>query len=178
MSEKRIVFIGGIHGVGKSTVCQNICGQGDIKYLSASDLLKWTEINEDPKNKMVLNIEDTQKRLLNGLEVSVQKDVNYLLDGHYCLLNKDAEISRIPLTLFRSINPNMLCLVTGDVAEIKNNIENRDKREYDLNLLKHLQDEEIHYAGLIALDLNIRLVFGTKENFQCIQESINDILPK
>jgi adenylate kinase len=103
-------------------VCQDICATGDIEHLSASDLLKWTEINEDPKNKKVKDINDTQTRLLHGLNNTIQKDVNYLLDGHFCLLNKDAEISRIPLSLFRSINPIMLCLVTGNVETTGNMI--------------------------------------------------------
>lgn len=172
---KNIVFIGGIHGVGKSTVCQNICAKGDIKHLSASDLLKWVEINTDPKNKKVKDIEDTQQRLLRGLNETVQMNTNYLLDGHFCLFNKHVEVSRIPISLFRSINPVMLCLVTGNVADIKNNIEQRDNRQYDLDLLTQMQEEEIQHATFIASDLGIKLILGTKQDFKHIQESINDI---
>ena len=47
----KIAFIGGIHGVGKSTVCKHICRDLKIEYLSASELLKWKDLNEDAQNK-------------------------------------------------------------------------------------------------------------------------------
>ena len=171
-----IIFIGGIHGVGKSTVCDQICFDKKISYLSASSLIKWAEINTDPKNKNVKDIEDTQQRLLRGLNETVQPNMNYILDGHFCLFNKDSEVSKIPITLFRNISPVMLCLVTGNVAEIKNNIEQRDNRKYDLDLLTQMQEEEIQHACFIASDLGIELVLGSKENFSSIQKSINAIL--
>jgi len=31
-----ITFIGGIHGVGKSTICRQICDEIKLEYLSAS----------------------------------------------------------------------------------------------------------------------------------------------
>jgi len=65
MTEK-IAFIGGIHGVGKSTICRQICDEIKLEYLSASELLKWKEINEDVKNKKVISRPDTQDRLITG----------------------------------------------------------------------------------------------------------------
>lgn len=46
-----IVFIGGIYGVVKSTICQHICRELNMEYLSASELLKWEDINDDAKTK-------------------------------------------------------------------------------------------------------------------------------
>jgi adenylate kinase len=63
---KNIFFIGGIHGVGKSTICQQVCREMNIEYLSASELLKWGEINDDVKNKNVEDITYT-KSVNNGL---------------------------------------------------------------------------------------------------------------
>ena len=69
-----IIFIGGIHGVGKSTICHLICSELNIEYLSASELLKWKDINEDAENKKVENIPFTQNRLITGIKETVQKD--------------------------------------------------------------------------------------------------------
>jgi broad-specificity NMP kinase len=46
----KIAFIGGIHGVGKSTICRQICSELNLEYLSASELIKWADLNEDAKN--------------------------------------------------------------------------------------------------------------------------------
>lgn len=88
MNNSSIIFIGGIHGVGKSTVCQQICNKCNIEYLSASKLIKWSELSEDTKNKKVENLSFTQDRLVVGLRNAVQENKTYILDGHYCLLNK------------------------------------------------------------------------------------------
>ena len=37
---KNIIFIGGIHGVGKGTLCEKVCNDLNIRHLSASEVLK------------------------------------------------------------------------------------------------------------------------------------------
>src|SRR5690606_12889108 len=109
-----IIFIGGIHGVGKSSICSEICNKFNIQHLSASELIKWDELNEDPKNKKVANIPNTQTRLIIGLQQTIKDNQHYLLDGHYCLLNAKSEIVRVPLETFKQINPKLLILILGD----------------------------------------------------------------
>jgi adenylate kinase len=111
-----ISFIGGIHGVGKSNISYQICEALKLQYLSASDLLKWEEINIDIKDKRVNNIEFTQDRLIMGLERIINIDTKYLLDGHYCLLNSENDVKEIPINTFKIINPMTLNLITGDIV--------------------------------------------------------------
>jgi adenylate kinase len=70
-----IVFVGGIHGVGKRTIWQYICHELNMKYLSASELLRWEDINEDAKNKKVKDIPLTQNRLVLGLSNRIKKRI-------------------------------------------------------------------------------------------------------
>lgn len=160
-----VTFIGGIHGVGKSTVCQNICHELNMEYLSASELLKWREINEDSSNKKVKDIPDTQNRLIGGLRNTVQKGKFYLLDGHYCLLNSNNEVINIPLDTFRQINPIALNIIIGDITEIKKRLEMRDNKSYDFNLLDHLQNSELTYAKSLSKILGLPLNIGTQNDY-------------
>lgn len=160
-----IAFIGGIHGVGKSTICKHICSELNLVYLSASELLKWEDINEDANNKKVKDIPDTQNRLILGLTNTVQKDTNYLLDGHYCLLNNDNEVVNIPLDTFEKISPISLNLILGDISEIKKRLETRDKKPYDYTLLERLQNEELTYAKYLSKTLGISLNIGTQNDY-------------
>lgn len=160
-----ITFIGGIHGVGKSTICQNICRELNLEYLSASEILKWKEINEDSYNKRVKNIPDTQFRLILGLQNTIQNGRHYLLDGHYCLLNSNNEIKYIPLETFEEINPISLNIILGDISEIKHRLETRDRKLYEYNLLEHLQNEELTYAKHLSKTLGITLNIGTQNDY-------------
>lgn len=152
-----IVFIGGIHGVGKSTICQQICSDLNMKYLSASELLKWEDINDDPKNKKVKNISFTQSRLIAGLTHSIQKGHYYLLDGHYCLLNEKAEVEKISIDVFMQINPKALGIILGDIRDIKTRLDLRDNKTYDFGLLEQLQNSELDYAKELSIALKVPL---------------------
>jgi adenylate kinase len=170
-----ISFIGGIHGVGKSTICNNLCSRLGIHYLSASEVLKWTDLNTDIKNKKVENISLTQDRLINGLLNIVEQNKHYLLDGHYCLLDKDGKITRVPFTTFEAINPVSLHLVIGDVNTIKSRIEARDKRNYDYETLKDMQEQEIAYAKELSVKLNVKLSVGQEGDYSEIYEALKSI---
>jgi adenylate kinase len=171
-----IAFIGGIHGVGKSTICRTICNNQKITYLSASEVIKWSELNEDVKNKKVSNIPLTQNLLIDGLHNRIEKNKSYLLDGHYCLLNKENIISKIPYETFEMINPNSLhIIINDDISEIKSRIETRDKRIYDFNLLEDMQKMEIDYAKDLSIRLGIQLSIGNENNYNSIESLLNRV---
>lgn len=167
-----IAFIGGIHGVGKSTICRYICDEVKLEYLSASELIKWKDINEDVQNKKVNNISATQDRLIIGLTNSIQKYKYYILDGHYCLLNSTNEIVNIPLETFKLINPISLNIVLGDIVEIKNRLEKRDNRPYDQELLNRMQESELNYARYLSKTLGVILNIGTQNDFSELLTSL------
>lgn len=175
-TDNKIAFIGGIHGVGKSTICRQICNELNLEYLSASELLKWKDINEDAKNKKVKDIPDTQNRLILGLTNMVKKDKNFLLDGHYCLLNSDNEVVNIPLDTFEKINPISLNLILGDISEIKERLETRDNKPYDYSLLERLQNEELTYAKHLSKKLGITLNIGNQSDYSDLLFSLRSFL--
>lgn len=169
-----IFFIGGIHGVGKSTICKELCAKLNLQYLSASEVLKWKDINEDIKNKKVIDIPHTQDLLVNGLMHIVREDQNYLLDGHYCLLNKEGVVNEIPFETFKRINPVSLSLIIGDIQEIKGRLELRDSRSYDSDLLNGMQSSEIDYAKLLSQRLNVPLNIGHQHDYRSVLNSLQE----
>ena len=90
----RLLFEALVHGVGKSTNCKKICADLKLNYLSASKIINWAKINDDKKSKEVNNINDNQDLLIRGLRNILKKDLTYLLDGHFCLLNKKRDICK------------------------------------------------------------------------------------
>lgn len=171
---KNIAFIGGIHGVGKSTVCARICEDLNMSYLSASEVLKWKEMNADPKNKLVKSIPNTQDRLVSGLVQIVEQNKLYLLDGHYCLLDKENKVVEVPISTFQMINPFSLSIIIGEVSEIKDRLELRDKRLYDYDLLSRLQESEIKHAQETSRVLDVKLHIGTQSSFSEILKNLQN----
>lgn len=157
MAFTNISFIGGIHGVGKSTICSGICTTVGYKHLSASEVLKWSELNADKQNKKVSDISLTQNKLILGLQQTILSTEKYLLDGHFCLLDSKNTVTQIPFATFEAINPQSLHLVVGNVIDIQNRLESRDSRDYDINLLEKMQQMELEYALEISNKLGISL---------------------
>lgn len=152
-----IIFIGGIHGVGKGTVCKEIASKTDYIHITASELLKWNEISID-NNKFVKNIISTQERLIIGLNRIIQKNVKYLLDGHFCLLDLNGLPSKISEDTFDKINPKIIVIVSGDIDKIAKRLKDRDAMIYDFDILNKLQQMEIEYAKYLSKKYSIPYV--------------------
>ncbi len=152
--KKRIVFVGGIHGVGKGTICKAIAKECAIPHYSASQLLKWTEISTE-QNKRVTDFDETQERLLKGIENTIQNNVLSLLDGHFILLNKEGIPEIIDEQIFIKIHPIAIGVVTKKPELIKEQLENRDNKEYDLNILMEMQRLELSHSKYISKKLKL-----------------------
>ncbi|QXV65867.1 AAA family ATPase [Mucilaginibacter sp. 21P] len=160
-----IAFVGGIHGVGKSTMCKRICADLNINYLSASDVLQWANIKLNHKDKKVDDIGLTQDRLINGLRDVIDLDEYYLLDGHFCLLNKNNEIFNIPIETFKAIDPTSLTVVIGVIEDIKDRLETRDKIQYSISLLQDMQNSEVEHATTLSKLLKKPITIGSQNDY-------------
>jgi adenylate kinase len=154
---KNIIFIGGIHGVGKGTICKKIASRTDLIHITASEILKWNDISLS-SNKFVNNIISTQERLINGLKNLIEKDKEYLLDGHFCLLNSNGIPSRINEDTFDQINPKAIAIVIDSVEKIAKRLETRDGKIYDIEVLYEFQQMEIEYAKYLSNKYSIAYV--------------------
>ncbi|WP_243472771.1 ATP-binding protein [Winogradskyella sp. MH6] len=156
MPESKIVFVGGIHGVGKGTFCNDISKKYNLEHLTASEVLKWNEIS-NLKNKKVKDISSTQERLINNLAKIVKPNQNYLLDGHFTLLNSSGIPLKIEDETFVGINPISIILLTCETRTILSRLTNRDDSKYDLSTIQKMQEMEVEHANHISKKLNIPL---------------------
>nr|WP_299385044.1 ATP-binding protein [Allomuricauda sp.] len=174
MAESKIIFVGGIHGVGKGTFCKKLTENFDLTHLTASEVLKWNEIS-DLKNKKVSNIHSTQERLINNLNQIIKSDQNYLLDGHFTLLNSDGEPEKIPDSTFEGIMPISIFLLTCEPTTVLSRLNKRDNSSYDLNVVQKMQDMEIQHANHISTKLGIPLFEIKNNNVQSVYSYLDSL---
>lgn len=151
----KIIFVGGVHGVGKTTLCKSVCTKFDVIHYSASELIKRYSHIEFPLNARVENIDRNQEALINAINEYLSRSIIYLLDGHFCLLNKDGVITKIPLSTFTAISPIAIILLYDDPCNIYFRLQDRDREIYDLDLLLSFQEQELHYSRSVATKINI-----------------------
>ena len=157
-----MIFVGGVHGVGKSSFCNLVKHELAVDSFTASDLIAQRKQISFPLDKRTSAPEANQRYLVDAVQELDSINPRYLLDGHFCLLNTEEQIVRIPSETFISLNPAAIILLTEDPVVISERRKRRDGIDHDIAVIRRFQDEEHSYAKLIAdmLEIPIRVSLG------------------
>lgn len=169
---RNLIFVGGIHGVGKSTFCTKISDNHGIKAYSASKLIAYKKNEAYTKDKRIQDIKSNQMYLLEALD-EVESNKVFVLDGHFCLLDQNGVITRIPEQTFIDISPRSIVLLIDSVNEIIFRLQARDGHVHNYSVIKEFQDEEISYAKIISEKLKVPLIIIDSENKD---QTVQDLL--
>ncbi|MGF6755629.1 adenylate kinase [Paraburkholderia sp. GAS42] len=160
-NEMNVVFVGGVHGVGKSTTCECVARTHGYAHISASDLIRRERADAVTANgKLVTDVEGNQDLLIRGFRRfcdSGSRSRCILLDGHFVLRDGEGDIQRLPLSVFRALAPSRLVCLEDDPVAIALRLQQRDLNEMGLNQVSSLQDQELSHARDVALDLRVPL---------------------
>jgi adenylate kinase len=151
-----LIFVGGIHGVGKTTICRKAFAPLGYCCMTASSLIASYGRLTD-KNKRVDDVQGSQTELIEQLAVERRKHNRLLLDGHFTLLNSQSQIEPIDISVFQEMNPSQLLLVKGDSREISVCLSERDGKKWTISFLKSFQKAEELHALKVARVLNVPL---------------------
>ncbi len=152
--QNQIIFVGGIHGVGKGTLCRKVTVNYNFQHLAASEVLKWSKISSTT-NKIVDDISLTQEMLIQNLEQIIKPKVNYLLDGHFTLFSKNKSIHKIEIETFKKINPISIFVLTSSPNKIVERLKRRDKVLYKMEEVRKMQTLELEHGYNISQILKI-----------------------
>ena len=126
VSGRNCVFVGGVHGVGKSSLCTECAASMGIASYTASDLIRRYNDGDVGLYKEVVSVSGNQDTLITALRGLPSGP--YLLDGHFVIRSKTAGISLIPVATFESIAPLGIILVTGDPEMAAQRMLERDAK--------------------------------------------------
>ena len=164
--KRKLIFIGGIHGVGKSTLCNKLACELKVPHFSASELITRAKTGLSTKSKSVANVAKNQDVLVTALDEFVDAP-SFILDGHFALFDVNKEVQLVPEETFASIAPIAMCVLTCDVKVVLDRIAARDGIQHDKSAYKALSDNELANAKSIAEKLNIPIF---------VHDTNNDIL--
>lgn len=139
----KLIFISGVHGVGKSTLCNKLHEFVDIPARSCSDIIK-ANSEYIETSKVVDKAEANQRALISGL--GEFRGHSLLLDGHFCLVGREEEIIELDFNVFDEIAPSLIINITTDPEEIHRRMMGRDGSSIALSLIERLQKQETQNA--------------------------------
>ena len=152
-----MIFISGVHGVGKSYFCDLLKDRIGVVAYSASTLIANKKNAGFSPDKLVADIDENQLYLLEAIRELRESGDEFLLDGHFCLLNKEGAITRIPVDTFTSLAPDAIVLLTENPDVIAKRRQDRDGIQYSVADIQAFQDAEAAYAKEVAELLNVPL---------------------
>lgn len=150
-----MIFISGIHGVGKSYFCKKLKEITGVESYTSSSLIAERKKVSFSVDKKIIDINDNQNYLLLAVEELKTKNSFFVLDGHFCLLDIEGNITRIPEQTFIDLKPEAIVLLTEKEEIIAERRMNRDGIEIDLAITRRFQEAEIDYAKEIAMRLGV-----------------------
>lgn len=159
-----MIFISGVHGVGKSYLCKKVKSGLNIDTYSASTLISESKQKPFSADKLIPDIDTNQQYLLSKVNELRAHDNSFLLDGHFCLLNGEGAVTRIRIETFTTLKPDAIVLLTEQPEIIAERRKSRDGITYDVGGIRDFQNEEITYAKEVAAVLGVELKISRGHN--------------
>lgn len=168
------IFIAGIYGVGKSSLCTALSQQIDYPFFSASDLISQTNGEKYGSNKVVVDKNSNQEILVDCVNQILINSQYILLAGHFCIVNKLGEVDIIPESVFDKLHISKIILLESSYQRIIKNLASRDSKTYTQQLIEDLKTTENIYANNISNRLSCPLYI---HQMQYSSEDIKMLLP-
>lgn len=152
-----MIFMAGVHGVGKTYVCHQL-KQNMIVY-SASELIEQYGKIRYNGYKKVFDIEDNQNYLVDAVKQIGKQGNEFILDGHFCLFNSDGDVEKIPYVVFKKLCIEGIILLCDKAEIIQRNVQKREGGldRLELQKISEIQEQEIEHAKNVSQELNIPL---------------------
>ena len=159
-----MIFVSGVHGVGKTYFCNKAKDMLGIITFSASNLISEQKRVAFSKDKLILDIEDNQKYLMAAIQAIRNSHSRYLLDGHLCLLDGEGMVTRVPVETFDELQPRAIIVLTEEPSIILERRKRRDGINANSEAIGSFQREEMSYAKELAERLGIPLKISQGAN--------------
>lgn len=155
----KLIFISGVHGVGKTTMCESYVSRFGSTHKSASSLIKQAKADAfNNSTKKVKDIAGNQELLLNEIEKIRNQDNCLLLDGHFTILNADNQSTEIDISVFQKMDIDAIVIVHDEASKIANRVSGRDNFKVNECEIDNQQILEVGHAKKVAGILGIPFV--------------------
>ncbi len=151
-----VIFVGGVHGVGKGTHCQLFSERTGVQWFTASSLIK-TEGQSAIAlgTKAVVDPVGNQDLLLRSVRRVLAANPTILLDGHFTILNSQNCIVPVDVEVFDQLKLQGIVVLTDGPSRICDRLRQRDECVWAVADVSLHQKAEIAHAQVVATKLAV-----------------------
>lgn len=147
------IFVAGVYGTGKSTICSALSERLHIPAFSAGDLISATNGEQYGANKAVVDKTNNQVLLAERVQELNSKNMKIILAGHFCIFNAHNGVEILPESVYSALNISQIVLLEADVHDIVSNLRRRDGKDYSEKSITALIEKEREQSDRISKQL-------------------------
>lgn len=171
-----VIFVGGIHGSGKTTFCRDLAKRTGLSHRAVSKIMNEEIIDlQLDMAKRTSNLARNQRALIDWFYRN-RNSKNLILDGHFALLNESQDIYRVELDVFRVIAPLGVIYLNTPTAVVLQRLQARDGEIWSEEVLKQLADAEEHWARNVCKKLNIPICSATDDDIVLAERFVHGLM--
>lgn len=169
-----VIFVAGVHAVGKTTACTQAADTLRIAHYAASSLIKAEKADAiSAQGKAVIDLDGNQELLIRSVEKAcIRHQGRIILDGHFTLLVSDGNIEALPISVFRALRIEGIVVFQDQPAEIAKRLQLRDQESWHPDHIAKHQSAELVHAHAVSAELNIPLKLLAAFNSKGLTDTI------
>lgn len=144
------IFVAGIYGTGKSTLCSALSDRHHIPAYSAGDLISAVNSERYGANKAVADKDNNQVLLAKRVRELGQEHEQIILAGHFCIFNSVNGVEVLPESVYHALNITRIVLLEADTQTIIEHLKHRDGKDYTEESVTALSEKERKQSERIA----------------------------
>ena len=152
-----VIFLAGVHGVGKTFLGKPVAESLGFKHATASDLIReelggqsWQD------NKHTSNVNENQEALIAAVS-RISKKIPLILDGHFVLRNTYGDIVPLPTNIVNRLAIKSVILMESPSNIIASRLDARGASQ-SLQEIEEIAIKEVNHARYVCDELNIPFV--------------------
>lgn len=154
-----VLFVGGVHGVGKTTLCEHYVETHGVMHKSSGQLIKEMRHSSAPtSSKAVNDIHANQRLLIDAVKRIRSAGKTLLLDGHFALLDTHHNPKPLSTEVFSALGIDSVAVVFDTPKAIASRLAARDGHGMLAKDIETLQEMELLRAAQVARELCVPFV--------------------
>jgi adenylate kinase len=170
-----VVFVAGVHGVGKTYLCERFAAHSGIQHSSASTLIKEERQSANwESNKLVSDIDSNQAALTAAVKRITADSKKLLLDGHFVLKKADGTLAAVHDDTFKDLNLSAVLLIEATPETVRQRLLSRDSNASAGDVTDFLRAER-ERAICVSTQLSLPLITLHNPSQQEFDNHLNTI---
>lgn len=145
------IFVGGVHGVGKTFTTKPACAKLGLLHATASKLISEERgLATWDAEKAVSEVSENQAALIAAAKRIGNSGATLVLDGHFVLRRSPGEFERLPVDVFQALDCASILLIRAPVPVLLDRLQARGDRSWRETELRDFSKAEDEHSAYVA----------------------------